>query len=83
MTVRLLLFARAKELAGVDQLTLEIPPDATLLQLRQELSRRFPALADFLPRCQWAIHDGLAHDDTPLSEDAIVAILPPVSGGRQ
>jgi len=81
MTVRVLLFARARDLAGTDTLTLETPAGLTLRQLREELARRFPALADFLPRCQLAIHDTLADDCALVPEEATVAVLPPVSGG--
>ncbi|MDW8222793.1 MAG: MoaD/ThiS family protein [Gemmatales bacterium] len=81
MTVRILFFARAKELAGTDCAVLEIPTGARLSQVRQEVARRFPALAEFLPRCQWAVHDVLASDDTVIPAEATLAVLPPVSGG--
>lgn len=83
MSVRILFFARAKELAGVEQTELEMPAGSLLRHLRQELARRFPALADFLPRCQWAIDDILADEHTPISDGATIAILPPVSGGAR
>lgn len=81
MLVRVLLFAQARELAGTDSITLQSAPSLTLEQLRQELARRFPALAEFLPRCRLAIDDSFADDHCTVPPGAIVAVLPPVSGG--
>src|SRR5207249_7501306 len=81
MTVRVRLFARARDLAGTDRLELILPVDARVGDLRQALSRVCPALASFLDRCAIAVQDEFASDDTPLSAESEVAVLPPVSGG--
>ncbi|GBD36114.1 hypothetical protein HRbin36_01235 [bacterium HR36] len=81
MTVKVLFFARARELAGLEAITLEIPASITIRDLQRELTQCLPALADFLPRCQWAVQDTLAAEETVIPEGATVAVLPPVSGG--
>lgn len=81
MIVRVLLFARAKDLAGTASMSLELPEGATVASLRQVLATMVPRLGDFLPRCAVAVGGEVASDETPLVEDAEVALLPPVSGG--
>jgi molybdopterin converting factor subunit 1 len=81
MIVTVHLFARAKDLAGADRLTLALPAGATVAELRTGLARQAPALADFLARCAVAVQGEYAQDETVIPEDADVAVIPPVSGG--
>ncbi|MGF1581109.1 MAG: molybdopterin converting factor subunit 1 [Gemmataceae bacterium] len=81
MNVRVYLFARAKELAGTDSVTLEFDEGAKVDELRKILVARFPELEDFLGRCAVAVGSDYATNDTLLSPDVDVAVLPPVSGG--
>ena len=81
MNVRILLFARAKDLAGTALLTLELPEGATVAVLRERLSEAYPRLAKFQARCAVAVGGELVSEETPLTENAEVALLPPVSGG--
>ncbi len=81
MKVNVQLFARARDLAGLESCAVELPAGASVGRLRLELVRVFPKLADFLPRCALAVGDEYAGDETVLSESADVAVLPPVSGG--
>ena len=81
MTVRVRLFARARDLAGREALDLELPAGATVAALRRELAAACPRLEAILPRCALAVNDEFADDRTPLPARAEVALLPPVSGG--
>ncbi len=81
MKVRILLFARAKDLAGVASLSLELPEGATVAVLRAALAAMVPRLGEFLPRCAVSVGGEFASDETALLVDAEVALLPPVSGG--
>jgi molybdopterin converting factor subunit 1 len=81
MTIRVRLFARAKDLAGAAAVTVELPPGATVADLRRRLAADHPALAALLERCAVAVDDEFAGDALPLPADAEVALLPPVSGG--
>ena len=81
MNVRVLLFARAKDLAGSASLVLELPDGATVAVLRRTLAGKFPRLGEFLPRCAVAVGGEVASDETLLVENAEAALLPPVSGG--
>ena len=81
MIVRVKLFAVAKELAGRDELTLELPSGATIADLRQAAIAKVPALAKIIPHSLWALDTSYAADGTPINENSELALIPPVSGG--
>ncbi len=81
MTVRVRLFARARDLAGADAVTVRLSPDATVAELRRQLAAEYPALAGLLGRCAVAVNGEFAEDALALPLSAEVALLPPVSGG--
>ena len=81
MIVRVRLFARAKDLAGTDTVSVELAPNAIVADLRRQLAERIPSLAPLLQRSALAVNQEFARDDQPLTDDAEVALLPPVSGG--
>lgn len=81
MIVRILLFARARDLAGTDVVAIELPNGACLGDLRLSLAKQHPRLAALLERSALAVNDEFADDVTTLSAGAEVALLPPVSGG--
>jgi molybdopterin converting factor subunit 1 len=80
LTVRL--FARAKDLAGSDTLTVELPAGSTVTQLRRRLAAVCPALAPLLERSALALDHEFAGPDQLLQGGAEIALLPPVSGGE-
>ncbi len=81
MTVRVLLFARARDIAGRDVIEVELPAGATVGQLREALGREVPALANFARRCGVAVGGEYAVDGDLVPEGAEAALIPPVSGG--
>lgn len=81
MTVRVLLFARARDLAGADELPLALPETATVTDVRRALAEARPALRELLGRCAVAVDGEFACDTTAVTATSTVAVLPPVSGG--
>jgi molybdopterin converting factor subunit 1 len=81
MKVHVHFFARARDLAGVSMATLELPAHAAVSDLRRLLAERFPELARLLERSALAVDNEFADDALELTNDAEVALLPPVSGG--
>jgi molybdopterin converting factor subunit 1 len=81
MRHRVRLFARAKDLAGVDEVSVELPEGATVADLRGQLAGRFPVLAGLLERSALAVNDEFAEDARTLPSGCEIALLPPVSGG--
>ena len=81
MKVRVKLFAVAKELAGCDGLSVNLPVGATVRDLRAVIVEVSPGLARIVPHALWAVDAAYATDDTELTEESEVALIPPVSGG--
>jgi molybdopterin converting factor subunit 1 len=81
MRCRVLLFARAQDLAGARSVTLDVPEGATVAELRQRLAAVQPALAALLERSALAVDGEFAENDQTFSPAAEIALLPPVSGG--
>ena len=81
MIVRVRLFARAKDLAGTDVVSVDVALNARVADLRRRLADHVPALAPLLARSALAVNEEFARDDQLLSPGAEVALLPPVSGG--
>ncbi len=81
MMVRVRLFAAARELAGQDELAIELPAGATIARLRQALAEHAPPLAGLLRHVWFAIGTDYADDEQPLADGLEVACIPPVSGG--
>jgi molybdopterin converting factor subunit 1 len=81
MKVRVKLFAAAKELAGRDELTIEVPTGGTIADLRAATVAAVPALEKIVPHSVWAVGAEYVRDDTKLNETSDIALIPPVSGG--
>jgi len=81
MRVRVQLFARARELAGAPSVELELENAATVGDVRRRLGVEYPALAVLLSKCAVALDEEFADDQLSLRQGAVIAILPPVSGG--
>ena len=81
MKINVKLFAVAKQLAGCDELSIDLPEPATVGQLRQALVAQVPELASVAGQLQFAIDAEYASNATPIPPTADVACIPPVSGG--
>jgi molybdopterin converting factor subunit 1 len=82
MRVTVRLFARARDLAGAEALTVELPAGATVADLRRRLLEERPALGPLLPRCAVAVGGDFAEETRALADGEEAAVLPPVSGGE-
>ena len=81
MTVRVLFFARARDLAGTPSQELTLGDGATVADLRHALATAIPALGPVLARLHVAINNDYAADGDVIPRGAEVACFPPVSGG--
>ena len=81
MNLRVLLFARARDLAGADVVLVEVAEGATVADLRAALARNHPRLAGLLERSALAVNAEFASPAQPLHAHDEIALLPPVSGG--
>ena len=78
-TVRV--FALARQLAGQESLAVDLPPGATVADLRRAIAEQYPALADLVAHALFAVNADYASDATPIPAGADLACIPPVSGG--
>ncbi len=81
MNARVRLFAVARLIAGRDRIEIDLSEGATVADLRRALAERVPELAGILGQVTFAVGTTYADDTTPLSPNADVACIPPVSGG--
>ncbi len=80
MTISVLLFARYREVAGVDSIDVQVPENATLADVWNQVKAKVPAFGREggpLFSCDRAY----ARADRTLVGGEEIAIFPPVSGG--
>lgn len=75
------LFARAKDLAGSDTITVELPDEATVAEFKTAMAEQCPSLAPIVAHLHVAIGTDYANDATVLDASSQVSCFPPVSGG--
>ncbi|MFN9717825.1 MAG: MoaD/ThiS family protein [Planctomycetota bacterium] len=81
MKISVLLFAKAKDLAGTDRLFVELTNHVKLGDLKRELLRQHPAIVPTGHSLLWAVNNRYATDETIIEPSDVVACFPPVSGG--
>ncbi len=77
MKITILAFGKIAEI--VPQQEWETAGTETAAALRIRLEAEHPALKNL--RYRLAVDKQMAHDDTPLRDGSVVALLPPFSGG--
>jgi molybdopterin converting factor subunit 1 len=81
VTIEVLLFAQARERAGVSRLALELPEGSRVGDALDAVVRAHPGLAPLVPSLAVAVNGVLARTEAPLHPGGELALLPPVSGG--
>jgi molybdopterin converting factor subunit 1 len=79
--IRVLFFAILKDLCGVSEAEIELPPGTTVAQLRQRLQEQYPPAAEVIDTALVALDREFAFDEDIISEISEAALFPPVSGG--
>lgn len=83
MRVKLLFFATLRDKVGQKVLELELPEGTTVQELKALLAEQYPALRQALGSVLISLNHEYAFDETPLQDNAEVALFPPVSGGEE
>lgn len=81
MIVRTLFFATYRDLAGTDELAVELPAGARVADLVRQLRAGGTALASLPESPVVAVNMSYAPAGTALREGDEVALIPPVAGG--
>jgi molybdopterin converting factor subunit 1 len=81
MLVKILLFARLRDITGKADLARQLPDAATAQTAWDVLAQEFPALSAYSGSISCAVNEEYARFTTALHDGDEVAFLPPVSGG--
>jgi molybdopterin converting factor subunit 1 len=81
MRVKILLFGRLHDLAGANELFRDLPDDATVGVVWEQLAAEYPAMAAYGRSVSAAVNADFSRTTTRLADGDEVAFLPPVSGG--
>ena len=81
MKVDVKLFARARDLAGAETVSVDVPDSATVSDLRAALALTFPEMESLVPYLLVAVGNEYADNETTLDASTEIACFPPVSGG--
>lgn len=79
--IRVVAFARVRELLGFSEREFALRDVPTVAALRERLEQFAPELAALRDSTRVARNGALVDDAAPLSEGDEVALLPPVGGG--
>ena len=82
MKVRILFFARLRDLLGTDSVELDSPDIESVGDAYRILLGRYPELGAFSRSLLVAVNQEFADWNTPVLEGDELALFPPVSGGQ-
>lgn len=82
MKVTVLYFAAVRDLVGLSEEIVDLPPGVTNVALfRAWLEGERPQLRGRLGVVRFARNEAFARDDDPVAEGDHLALIPPVAGG--
>ncbi len=79
--IQVRLFARARELAESDLISVALTEGATVVDLRRAMAEQYPQLQPVSSQLLIAVDNAYAGEDQVLNQQQEVACFPPVSGG--
>lgn len=82
MILRVVAFASAAEAIGSSEIEIELPEGSGMAELESRLTTDYPELRSLWSRLALALDGELTDSQAALHDGAEVALLPPVSGGR-
>src|SRR5579864_4971660 len=82
MRVKVLLFGQLKDITGLHEESLELPPGATLSAVMTHYTNLYPKIQGLSAAIACSINQEYAQGSSVLKEGDEVGLLPPVSGGK-
>lgn len=81
-SVRVLLFAAAREIVGAREIDLALDaPNTTVAAISAQIAALYPAMAGHMRSLRIAVNGEYARDDDRVNAGDEVAVIPPVAGG--
>ncbi|GMH42240.1 hypothetical protein BSKO_10159 [Bryopsis sp. KO-2023] len=83
MNVRVLFFARGREVSGTSETDIELLEGADSVALERHLLEKYPGLSEIWNTCVFARNQEYIKkgDAVPLKDGDEIAVIPPISGG--
>lgn len=83
ITVKLLFFGMARDTAGAEEISFDLPDPSTAATARELILAKYPALAGFGNSLLLAVNQEYAEPGRQIYDGDELAIFPPVSGGAE